>query len=767
MRSIALFNDNWYFHDGDIELHQPGIKGPSYSQAKTEHHMEGPASLCYPDRPDDYMDRGTREISFGGWQNVTLPHDFIITQEPKKEYNNAWGFFDYHPGWYRKHFVISSADIDRRIVLYFEGVADKCEVWFNGCDMCTSLQGNTPFEVDITDYIRFDEDNVLAIRVETGTCEGWWYQGGGIYRNVWLEKYDAVSVDRWGAYAYPVKKEAYWSVPVETEVRNDSFDAVETEVAITILAPDGTSVKENRKKVRLAARSVTKISFDETVTDPVLWDIDAPNLYTLKVNAADDETRVSFGFRDLRFDPDTGFWINGRNVKLKGVCGHGDCGLTGRAVPDSMYRYKAQLIKDMGANAYRCSHYPQAEYWMDEMDRKGILVMDEVRWFSSTPDGIRQLETLIKRDRNHPSVILWSVGNEEPFFITSQGARIARSMYAAARKLDTNRPIITANDKDPSVATVYDQSDIVGINYHLEMFDPLHKKFPDKAIFSTENSASGTTRDWYYEDDPALGKSWAIDHDVNDYFIGRTKTWKFIMARPWLMGGMQWIGFEHRGEAMWPCISSKSGAVDLYLQKKDAFYQNKSLWDEKPMIHLMPHWNWEYRTGENIDVYVYTNCDEAELFLNGRSLGREKHAPYETLHFSVPYERGTLSVKGYVNGTVAAQDERITSGKAVALQLRAENADDVSAGDALLLTCFAVDSESREVPTASPLVRFTVSKNAEIIATGSETSDHVPPQEPVRKMYMGKISVLVRKKNDDPLTVTALADDLLPAKITL
>ena len=774
MREKISFNGGWLFHEGEIDTPAPAWKGPAYAQAKTEQFLAGPASMYYPDQPDDFGG-AKKDITLERWSWQALPHDYIVTQVPDKEQNNAWGFFDYHPAWYRKHFTLPREDENKRIVLYFEGVADHCTVYLNGCILYENRESHTPFEVDITDFVRFEEDNLLAVHVIPGKAEGWWYGGGGIYRNVWLEKTSPVAVDRYGVFVAPEKADNGWRVPVQVEVRNSTFASVEATVCTALLSPAGEAVATCNSTVCVPARSVVLTAATTTVADPMLWDVDDPNLYTAVTtitvdNVETDRVETVFGFRTLGFDPNEGFFLNGRHLVIKGVCGHGDYGLTGRAVADSVYRYKARLIKEMGANSYRCSHYPQAEYWMDEMDRQGILVMAETRFFTSSNDGIQQLRTLIKRDRNHPSVFLWSIGNEERYFLLEQGARIARTLRAEVHKLDTTRPVITANDRTPSECTVYEENDLVGVNYNLQMFDMLHEKFPHKAILSTENCAAGTSRGWYESDCGELGRISAYDHDINHWFRGRENTWRFFRERPWIMGGFQWIGFEYRGEATWPRVCSVSGAIDLYLLRKDAFYQNQSLWSDKPMIHLLPHWNYPHRIGKTIKVWAYTNADEAELFLDGESLGRQHIEQPGHGEWQVVYQPGRLEAVAYKDGVEIARDVQETTGRPVALQLTAENAQDVRGNgtDVLLLTCRCVDDAGRVVPDAAPTVQFHTAGVGNVIGTGSDNADHVPVNSPIRKMYAGAISVAVKMQNTSgTLRVTAEADGLVAGEIDL
>jgi len=768
------WNDNWLFHDGDIEILLPQTKGPSVCGAKTVRSLAGPFSVNYPDSPDNRVEpNDKKELAMVPFRRIKLPHDYIIAQTPKAEYNDALGAVDYHPAWYRKHFTVSSEDAGKRIVLYFEGIADHATVYFNGVYLLDHFEAHTPFETDITDFINYDEDNVLAIRVESGSGEGWWYQGGGIYRNVWLEKREQISVNRYGVYVHPEKREKDWLVPVETEIRNDSFEQVTVTVETVILDENDAVVLSMEGEISVPEREIKTCEQQGSVKNPALWDIDSPKLYRvhtrLSVNGeVTDELFTPFGFRQIAFSAEQGFFLNGRNVKIKGVCAHGDIGLTGIAVEESLLRYRARLIKEMGANAFRCSHYPHTEAFMDELDKLGIVSMNEVRWFSSAPHAMSELETLIKRDRNHPGVIMWSIGNEEPLFMEERGRRIARSMYAAAKKLDSTRPITAAADRKPDSATVYDFCDIVGVNYNFQSYEPLRRRFPEKPIIASEHSATGTTRCWYDPTVPALGRVNGYDHDTDDYFRSREFYWQFIHDRPWIMGGMQWIAFDFRGASGWPRLCSAAGAVDMYLQKKDAFYQNQSFWSDTPMIHLLPHWNHHGEEGRTIKVYAYTNCESAELFLNGESLGKVDLTPVRHAEWDVVYKPGKLEAVGYQNGQIVARDVEETTKEPSGLVLRAENADDVGPYELVVLSCFAVDEDGKEVKNAEiERISFFAEEGAVVVATGSDNTDHVPPHITQRRMYGGRVSVLVRLSKKGNAVVYATSYGLQRGKINV
>lgn len=765
MREKTLFDFGWKFHDGELEM--PEIVTSSvYIQAKTERAAWGPASYGYAEN--------NREKCPVRWEDVDLPHDYIITQEPEEKYNCNLGYFNYHGAWYRKRFALSDADRTKRITLLFEGIAVHSEVHVNGCLMARNFCGYNSFEVDITDVARFGEENVVAVHTDASSHEGWWYEGAGIYRHVWLTKTEKISVDLWGVWVNPQKQnDGFWNVPVETTLRSDSDSAESAELRNTILDEAGNEIAFCAETTALPEREKTAVRQMLRVSAPALWDVDAPHLYTMRTtllrNGEEiDRVETRFGFRTIRFDAKEGFFLNGRRVEIKGVCCHQDYGLTGKAMPDRVHRYRLRRLKEMGANGYRASHYPPAEATMNALDELGFLVMDETRWFESTPDGLRLLEMMVKRDRNHPSVILWSVGNEEPLHTAEAGRRIMLSMKAFLRKLDSTRPVTTAICNDPLNSTAAAVSDVIGVNYNLNQYDDIHAKYPDKPIVSSECCAVGTTRGWYFDDEPLRGYLRAYDHPVGGFSVDREGTWKHFTARPWVCGEYQWAGIEHRGECVWPRLCSQSGALDLFLQPKDAYYENMAHWTEKPMIHLLPHWNLAGREGELIPVWAYTNCEEAELFLNGRSLGRKKLQKFDHAEWQVPYAPGELRAAAYRGGSPAAEDAVKTSGPAAALKLRLEDGSLTADGeDMAIVTCWCEDQNGVPVPDASPMIHFDCGSLGKIVGTGSDVSDHTPVPCPDRRMRAGLCSLAVRiGKTPGTLKIYARAEGLAPAALS-
>ncbi len=742
MREKLLLDFNWLFHDGEIEIGLPPTKTPLYMQSKTETALWGPAAL-------DYADQGARCLE--NWETVDLPHDYIIRQEPKRENNNTLGYFDYHNAWYRRHFQVPESDRGRRLLLEFEGIATHAVVYVNGCLMQRNFCGYTSFTVDISDIVRFGEKNVIAVHVIATEHEGWWYEGAGIYRHVWLVKTESVAIDQWGVWVNPSRQDAHhWQVPVETTLISNALEIRSAEIISSVVSPDGHVVASATGQLAVPAKNTAVLRQAMAVTDPLLWDTETPHLYTLRTQVRVggipvDQQETAFGFRTIRFDADKGFFLNDKPVKIRGVCCHQDYGLTGKAMPDRVHHYRLRRLKEMGANGYRTAHYPPAEATMDALDRLGFLVMDETRWFQSTPDGLSQLEMLLKRDRNRPSVIMWSVGNEEPLHKTDMGRRLLETLTAFVHRYDTSRPVTTAISHDPLHSPATGASELIGINYNLKQYDEIHALYPDKPVVAAECCAVGTTRGWYLPDDEKRGYLWAHDHAVGGFISDRRSTWRFVMERDWVMGEYQWAGIEHRGETVWPRLCSQSGALDLFLQPKDAYYQNQSHWTEEPMVHILPHWNHPGREGEVLPVWVYSNADELELFQDGVSQGRIRPDRYEPGVWNLVYRPGELRAVAYRQGRQVAEETVRTTGPAVALRLSLEDGNVRADGeDVAIVTCTCVDAAGQPVPDAAPFIRFDTNGLGRILGTGSDVCDHRPVPEQDRQMRAGLCSVAVK-----------------------
>ncbi len=772
MRTEILLNDKWCFHKGDINVERPAKKGSAYSETKTVRKQCGPASYFYKDHPD-FFSSGQEVLSHERWDEVNLPHDFIVNQDLCEDENNSFGYLHYDNAWYRKHFTLPEGSEDKRVLLRFDGIATISVIYVNGCLMYHNFSAYNTFEIDISDVVYFDKENVIAVYVSTEEFEGWWYQGGGIYRDVHLTLTERVAIDLYGVYA-PYKKlnETDWQICFETTVVNSDYTDCDVTVKSMVVNAEGNTVAEAIGEGTVCVRDKKTLSYSTVVSSPLLWDCDTPNLYTVKTvlyknGELIDENYTRIGFRTVEVSVDKGLLINGKKTIIKGVCGHQDFGLTGLAVPENIAKYKVSLMKEMGANGYRTTHYQQTEFYMDAFDEMGFLVMDEARWFESSKESFEQIESLVKRDRNRPSVIFWSTSNEEPLHIKENGRRIHLAISEHIKKFDKTRMITAAVCDAPDKCTIYDDCDVVGINYNLAIYDTVHEMRPTKPMFASECCATGTTRDWNFEPDSNY-RLRDKDRDSGNYFLGREKTWKHLMARPYVFGGYQWIAVEHRGEAAWPAICSKSGAIDLFLQKKGAFYQNQSFWTDEPMAHIVPHWNFCGMEGQDILVTVYTNCDELELYLNGRSLGKNQIEKYGHGEWVVPYESGRLSVVGYINGEAVCEDVRQTTGKPVKLKLTLNNEFCANGRDMALFTCECLDENGLVVPDAAEFVNFSVGTPAYIVGTGSDHCDHKNVANRERQMYMGKISIAVKPyAGQQELILTAFSDNCGYAQLTI
>ena len=766
MAEKILFNRDWNFHRGEIEVAMPPYKGASYMQAKTESQLCGPAAYAYNDRVNDY--RMSALYTSEKWEKVDLPHDYVILQEPNEQYNCGLGYFKYENAWYRKHFKLDDADNGKRLALYFEGVATHCEVFVNGVSVGRNFCGYTSFEVDITDFVWYGKENVVAVHVITDRHECWWYEGGGICRNVWLKKSEPLYIPLFGLYACPVHLgDNRWEVRFETELCNSNTVKKDADIRITLVSPSGESVANVSTAASLEPYGNATLKSSVTVESPEIWDVKSPALYTVLCEVYDGETfceceSVRTGFRTFKVT-DKGFFLNGKKVIIKGLNVHEDFGLTGRAVPENIHRYKVQMLKEMGANAYRCSHYPHAEAMMDALDENGFIVMSETRHYNSSPEGLRQLEMLVKRDRNHPSVFFWSLGNEEPRHRSEEGIKMFRRMRALTEKLDSTRIITSAVCAPPEKAPIMAELDVIGINYNMDMYDDARRLFPGKPLIATEFAATSTTRGWYKEDSAARGYMSAYDKDTDSLFRSREFCWKFLTSSEDILGGYQWDGFEHRGECLWPRLCSQAGAIDLFLRKKDAFYQNLSHWSEDYMIHMLPHWNLPEKDGETVRVVAYTNCEEAELFLGEQSFGRQKVEKYATVEWAVPYVDKRVTVIGYSDGKEVAKDFTERTSRACRLSLELDN-DGICANgrDIALVSCYVLDEEGRKIPDASPTVYFTSNKLGKVVGTGSDVCDHERVDLPYRRMRGGVIAVAVKAGYDaGTLKVYAEADGLI------
>jgi beta-galactosidase len=699
------------------------------------------------------------------WRALNLPHDWAVELPFVRD--EALQSHGYKPlgrrypetsvGWYRKEFEIPASDAGRRVNLEFDGAFRDVLLFVNGCFVGRNDNGYAPFRFDITDFLAIGQKNCIVARVDASFGDGWFYEGAGIYRHVRLTKTDALHLARWESTVRPMAADGNAvNLQLAAAVVNEGKNFEVAAVSWQILDAVGKTVAT----ARASAQTVDvdgQASFEALaqLSDPALWSVDEPNLYsaivTVETNGKPrDAERVSFGVRFLRFEADHGFFLNEKPLKIQGTCNHQDHAGVGAAVPDRLQAFRIGVLQQMGCNAVRTSHNMPTPELVEACDRMGMMMMCETRQMSSSPEGLAQLETMIKRYRNSPSIILWSIGNEEGHLqndMAEQGAKIAATMVQRCHEVDPTREVSAAvngnNQKGVSEAL-----DIIGFNYNLQFPDAYHKQHPTMPVYGSETASTISTRG-VYQTDPLRNSLSAYDVNHTDWSELAEEWWKFYGTREWLAGGFAWTGFDYRGEPTpygWPSINSNFGIVDMCGFPKDNFFYYKAWWTKQPVLHLFPHWNWEGREGDEIPVWVQSNLDEVELLLNAKSLGRQKVPRLGHVEWKVRYEPGTITAHGWKDGKLALTEERTTTGPAVALQLTADRTEIGADGaDVAILTISALDSQGRAVPTADVLVDFKVTGEGTLIGVGNgDPNCQESDKEPRRSLFSGLAQVIVQ-----------------------
>ena len=708
------------------------------------------------------------------WKNVGLPHDFVVEQPFDPKGDRSHGYKPSGTGWYVKTFGLPASDRGRRLSLEFDGVYRDSSVWLNGILLGKHASGYTGFAYDITKAARYGGGNILTVRADARRNEGWWYEGGGIYRHVWLVKTTPVHVGHWGTFVTS-KVRGREGLPrpdaeieIQTTLVNDGGKAVSCRVESRIVDPMGKSVAALSSTQNVPVGS-SKIAHGILLPKVHLWSIETPNRYRV-VTTVFQGTRVldryetPFGIRTIRFDKDKGFFLNGKSVKIKGTCNHQDFAGIGVALPDRVHVYKIEKLKAMGSNAYRCSHHPYAPEILDACDRLGMLVMDENRKLGDSPEILGQVESMVRRDRNHPSIIMWSMCNEESQQGTASGARMFSNMKNLVTSLDTTRPVTCAMNYGWGKDGISMVTDLQGFNYNLDAYDGFHAQFPDIPTYASETASTLTTRGEYAND---RERGYVTSFNATD------QTWKSVAERPFMAGSFVWTGFDYRGEPTpydWPCISSHFGIMDTCGFPKDNYWYYLSWWGAKPVAHVMPHWNWPGKEGQNVDVRVFSNCETVELLLNGRSLGTKAMPRYEHVDWQVPYEAGRLEVRGANGGALVAKDAVETTGAPAAIRVRPDRKAILADGeDVSIIAVDVLDAKGRVVPTADDLVTFSVTGSARVIGVGNgDPSSHEADKTNKRHAFNGHCMVIVQAgTKPGPFIVKATSPGLTSASATI
>lgn len=716
-----------------------------------------------------------------GWQSVTIPHDWKMTlpyvNEPELLMS---GSKPNGVAYYRKCFSLPKEYENKQIHVCFEGVMRAASVWLNGCFLGDHYSGYTGFSFDISDLAHYGEegDNILLVRVDTTTgSEGWWYDGAGIYRNVTLQVSEKLHIPQWGVHVRTEKLENEEAVvSIESTIVNKTYTQAEFQVKATLLHDGqviGTCVSASE-----TVASLEKIVLKQPVSikHPKKWAIEKPNLYDVLVEVLVDHVVIDtcetrFGLRTIDYTSE-GLFINGVQTELKGVCEHQDFAGVGTALTKEIVRYKLERLKEMGANAYRSAHHAASIELLDLCDEMGILVIEENRVLESSDLRLLELEEMVIRDRNHPSIIFWSLCNEEVIGSTKMATRMAAHMAAVVRKLDGERLIVSAELLSPEgiVSEEYIQLfDVLGVNYPESPImgnglNEIHKRYPNQMVMSTENASFFSTRG-IYQDDYDLCQTSNYGSCLSMFRkeplppdapgAGGTahpeQVMDFYESHPFMGGSFIWTALDYCGEPApfpWPAISSQFGIMDTCGFPKDYFYYYQSKWTKEPMVHIMPHWNFEGREGELIEIRVFTNCEAAELFVNDESQGI-KDSGHHSTSWEVPYASGEINVIGYIQNKEVVSQTKKTSGQAVKLMARrVDSAVTVVAdGETALIEIYAIDALGIEVPTADHLVKVTV-QGGELKGIGNgNPMDHTPNLSASRALFSGKLLAVVTAKN--------------------
>ena len=705
------------------------------------------AKAGYGDGPAD------PNFNDSSWRKLDLPHDWAVelpfdargnTNHGSKAIGHA--FPENSVGWYRKVIDIPAADRGRRISLEFDGVYRDSVVWVNGHYIGREPSGYSGFRYDITDYLTYGGRNVIVVRTDATMEEGWFYEGAGIYRHVWLTKTEPLHIAQWGTFVRSTVTGDNARVDIDVSVQNDGKTSETFSLRQELFAPDGRQVAHG-ETANLAVKTKTTDEFTcaLTVDQAQLWSLETPNRYRLRTTILRDGQIVDtydtpFGIRTVVFDPDKGFFLNGKNLKLQGTNNHQDHAGVGVALPDGLQTWRLKRLKSFGVNAYRASHHPPTPELLDEADRLGMLVIDEHRMMGTTPDIQGQMDRMIRRDRNHPSVIIWSVGNEEwALEWADLGTHLAIEMQAETRRLDpTRRTTVATSGSSRGVSLA---ADVIGFNYGAQHdVDAFHVAHPEKPAIMTEEGSTLTTRGVYF-DDTAHSHLNAYDRQGRPgNSLSIEEGWRRVQERPWMSGIFIWTGFDYRGETTpfgWPAISSQFGMVDTTGVLKDTAYYLKSVWTKTPMVHILPHWNWQGREGQDIDVRVYSNGDAVELFQDDKFLGRQAMVKDGHTKWSVPYKAGKLTAKSYLDGKLVASTEVVTTGQPAAVQLVPDTtALKADGSDISVVWVNVVDKVGRIVPTADNPVRFETGGPIRIIGVGNgDPASHEADKPTERHAY--------------------------------
>lgn len=725
-RKEILLDVDWRFHRGDLSATEAALAGYDDSQ----------------------------------WRRVDVPHDYVLegtydrTNEPKH------GYLPCPPAWYRKHFIVPASDQGKVLRLDFDGVFRDSQVWLNGQLLGRHPSGYTPFSFDVSNIAKPGEENVIVVRVDPSQFEGHWYEGGGIYRHVRLTVLPLVHVAQYGTFVASTVPNGDQGaddeadLAIQSTLENSQSHPANCEIISDVLGPEGHLLATVETNTTVPANGHVEIAQQTTIQKPALWDIQSPALYQLRTTilhegAQVDSTITTFGIRTIRYDANSGFFLNGKHVEIQGVANHQDFAGVGIAVPDSLQPWRVEQLKKIGCNGWRTAHNMPSEALLDACDRQGMMVMEENRhlgdaYGSHSPPGttatnLSDLATMILRDRNHPSVIMWSLCNEEGQRQKREGVRIFAAMKDVVHRYDTTRPLTCAINSSGLTNGISDE-DLVGVNYRYRNYDDIHRACARLPMFGSEGINEKTTRGEYGDNH---GGGMCSSYNLSD------KQWLEVATRPFIAGMFVWTGFDYKGEPNpynWPDVANHTGLMDSCGFPKDKYYYFESCWSPKPMVHLLPSsWNWPGKEGQNIRCIAFSNAKKVELFMNGHCLGIQD-MPYDGhLEWQVPYQPGQLMAKAYSDGAVVATDMVQTTGAPSSIQLSAARTSLVTnAEDAVVVAVSILDAQGRVVPDANNRVTFQLAGSGTILGVGNgNPADHDPDKSDVRNAFHGHCMAII------------------------
>ncbi|MGV3698110.1 beta-galactosidase GalA [Flavobacterium sp.] len=769
------FDEGWKFHFGHAA--NPD-KDFNYSTATIYSKSGGAAKTAIDSKFVDST-----------WTDVNLPHDWAV----ELPFENSPSFdvesHGYKPvgglypetsiGWYRKRFSVDKKDSKNRFEIQFDGIYRNATIWVNGFFVGNNFSGYVGKSYDISDYINFDKENVIVVRVDATQYEGWFYEGAGIYRHAWLIIHDNIHIPEDGLFVHSTVNGKNATVTLETEVENKNFSHSNCIVYSYITDRNGKQLaKTNEQKLALSVNGKQLVRQRLAIKNARLWSLEDPYLYKIvsvvkQGNQIIHTKKERFGIRTVRFDAKEGFFLNGKHIKIQGTNNHQDHAGIGSALPDYLQYYRIRLLKELGSNAYRASHNAPTKELLLACDSLGMLVVDEQRLLNSSPEYLDQFERLIRRDRNHPSVFLWSIGNEEGWIQkTETGKRIALTLLAKQKELDPTRTSTYAADMANEFNGVNEVIPIRGFNYRQFAVADYHRDHPNQPLLGTEMGSTVTTRG-IYEKDPI--RAYVPDQDITaPWWASKAEDWwKLAAENKYWLGGFVWTGFDYRGEPTpykWPNISSHFGIMDTCGFPKNIYYYYKSWWTNEDILHISPHWNWPDKVGKPIDVWVNTNADEVELFLNGKSLGKKQMPRNSHLKWEgVIYEPGVLEAIAYKKGKkLTAKIE--TTGQAAKIIFTPDRTTITADGkDANVINVSFVDEQEKEVPDANNMVYFSIAGDAKIIGVGngdpsSHEADKCAEGMWQRSAFNGKCQVIIQSgKTKSTIRLEAKSNGLTSA----